>query len=41
MGNANQATPACIVRDHKLTFSDFNGWVPAIAPEEDLFKGIL
>lgn len=41
MGNAGQSTPAAIVRDHGLRLSDFAGWVPGIAPEEDLFRGII
>lgn len=41
MGNANQATPAVIVRNHGLPMTDFAGWVPGIEPEEDLFKGLL
>lgn len=41
MGNADQATPIVIVRNHKLPFSDFNGWVPGIDPEEDLFRGSI
>lgn len=41
MGNAGQAIPAVIIRDHGLALSDFSGWVPGIEPEEDLFKGIL
>ena len=38
MGNAAQAVPAVIIRDHGLSFSDFCGWVPGIEKEEDLFE---
>jgi F420-0:gamma-glutamyl ligase len=41
MGNAGQSVPAVIIRDHGLTLSDYEGWVPGIDPEEDLFKGIV
>jgi coenzyme F420-0:L-glutamate ligase len=41
MGNAGQSIPAAIIRDHGLVLSDFEGWVPGIAPKEDLFKGII
>lgn len=41
MGNADQATPAVIIRKHGLTLSEFSGWVPGIEPDEDLFSGIL
>lgn len=41
MGNAAQATPAVIVRDHGLEQSDFAGWVPTFPPEEDLFKDVI
>lgn len=41
MGNAGQGIPAVIIRDHGLSFSDFEGWVPGIEPEEDLFGNIL
>jgi len=41
MGNADQSIPAVIVRDHGLALSDYEGWVPGIEPEEDLFRGIL
>ena len=41
MGNASQATPVVIIRDHGLPFSDLAGWVPGIEPSEDLFRGIL
>ena len=37
MGNADQCTPAVIIRDHGLPFSDFCGWVDGIEPEEDIF----
>ncbi len=41
IGNAAQATPAVIVRDHGLPKSDFADWVPTFSPEEDLFKDVL
>ncbi len=41
MGNAGQSNPAAIIRDHRFAFSTFNGWVPGMKPEEDLFRGIL
>lgn len=41
MGNAAQATPAVIVRDHGLAPSTFAGWVPTFPPEEDLFRDVL
>lgn len=37
MGNAAQSTPAAIIRDHGVPFSDFDGWVPGIPRNEDLF----
>ena len=39
MGNADQAIPAAIIREHGLSLSDFEGWVPGIEPKEDLFQG--
>lgn len=41
MGNAEQAIPAVIIRDHGLALSDWEGWVPGIESAEDLFGGIL
>ncbi len=41
MGNADQSTPACIVRHHGLPLNDACGWVPGIEPKEDLFRGLL
>lgn len=41
MGNDAQSIPAVIIRDHGLLLSDFEGWIPGIEPEEDLFRGIL
>jgi len=41
MGNADQSIPAAIIREHGLILSDFEGWVPGIEPEEDLFQGTL
>ena len=41
MGNASQSIPATIIRDHGVTLTDFEGWVPGIEPDEDLFASIL
>ncbi|MEQ1849681.1 MAG: coenzyme F420-0:L-glutamate ligase [Candidatus Peribacteraceae bacterium] len=41
MGNADQSTPAAIIRDHGYQFSDFTGWVEGIAESEDLFQEII
>ncbi len=41
MGNAGQATPAVIIRDHGIPLSDYEGWVHGIEPHDDLFAGIL
>ncbi|MDD5026196.1 MAG: coenzyme F420-0:L-glutamate ligase [Candidatus Peribacteraceae bacterium] len=41
MGNASESIPAAIIRDHGLSFNNFEGWVPGIEPEEDLFRGII
>lgn len=41
MGNASESIPAAIIRDHGLSFGDFEGWVPGVEPEEDLFRGIV
>ncbi|MDO8649390.1 MAG: coenzyme F420-0:L-glutamate ligase [Candidatus Peregrinibacteria bacterium] len=41
MGNAAQATPAVIIRDHGLQMSKFEGWVEGIDAGVDLFRGIL
>ncbi len=38
MGNAAQSTPAAVIRDHGIPFTDFAGWVPGIEPDEDLFR---
>ncbi|HLC76367.1 MAG TPA: coenzyme F420-0:L-glutamate ligase [Candidatus Peribacterales bacterium] len=38
MGNADQSIPAAIVRDHGMVLSKYEGWVPGIDPEEDLFR---
>jgi coenzyme F420-0:L-glutamate ligase / coenzyme F420-1:gamma-L-glutamate ligase len=38
MGNANQGIPAVIIRDHGIPLTDFEGWVPGIDPEEDIFR---
>lgn len=41
MGNANASIPAVIIRDHKIPLSKYEGWVPGIAREEDLFSEVL
>ncbi|MEI8230024.1 MAG: coenzyme F420-0:L-glutamate ligase [Candidatus Peregrinibacteria bacterium] len=41
MGNAGESIPAAVIRDHGYTLSDFAGWVPGIAKEEDLFRGTV
>ena len=41
MGNTDASIPAVIIRDHDIPFSDFEGWVPGLNPEEDLFHGII
>lgn len=41
MGNAGQSVPAVIIRDHGLPLSNYEGWVPGIEPEEDLFQSIV
>lgn len=41
MGNAAQATPAVIIRDHGVTATNFAGWAPTFPPEEDLFKDVI
>ena len=41
MGNAAQATPGVIVRNHGLPQSDFAGWIPTFPPELDLFRDVL
>lgn len=40
MGNADASVPAVIIRDHDIPFTDFEGWVPGIAAEDDLFQGL-
>ncbi len=41
MGNAGQSTPAAIVQDHGLALTEWEGWIPAVEPSEDLFRGLL
>ena len=41
MGNAGQSTPAAIIRNHDLQFSNFCGWVEGIEQREDLFADVL
>lgn len=38
MGNAAQATPAAVIREHGIPFSTFSGWVNGMDPKKDLFK---
>ena len=37
MGNADQSMPAAIIREHNAVLSDFEGWVPGVPVEDDLF----
>ncbi|MBI2117330.1 coenzyme F420-0:L-glutamate ligase [Candidatus Peregrinibacteria bacterium] len=41
MGNAGQGVPAAIIRDHGIPLTRFEGWVPGIEPENDLFRALL
>ncbi|MCK5019898.1 MAG: coenzyme F420-0:L-glutamate ligase, partial [Candidatus Peribacteraceae bacterium] len=41
MRNADQAISAVIVRDHGLASSEFEGWVPGIDVDDDLFRGVI
>ncbi|MCF7844359.1 MAG: coenzyme F420-0:L-glutamate ligase [Kiritimatiellales bacterium] len=41
MGNTDASVPAVIIRDHNIPLSDFEGWVPGLDPEDDLFHGII
>lgn len=41
MGNADQATPAAIIRGHDVPFTDFCGWVPGIEREKDIYHGVI
>lgn len=41
MGNADESTPAAVIRDHGLALSDFEGWVPGIERERDIYNGIV
>jgi coenzyme F420-0:L-glutamate ligase / coenzyme F420-1:gamma-L-glutamate ligase len=41
MGNAGQCTPAAIIRDHNIPFSNYSGWVNGIEPKDDLFADLL
>jgi coenzyme F420-0:L-glutamate ligase/coenzyme F420-1:gamma-L-glutamate ligase len=38
MGNGDQSIPAVLIREHGFPLSNFEGWVPGIEPEEDLFQ---
>lgn len=40
MGNGGQSIPAAIIRDHGLELTDWEGWVPGIEKERDLFGGL-
>lgn len=41
MGNADERTPAAVIRDHGLPFTDFEGWVPGIEREKDIYYGVV
>ncbi|MDD3896837.1 MAG: coenzyme F420-0:L-glutamate ligase [Candidatus Peribacteraceae bacterium] len=41
MGNADESIPAAVLRDHGVPFTNYEGWVPGIEPEEDLFRGAV
>jgi coenzyme F420-0:L-glutamate ligase / coenzyme F420-1:gamma-L-glutamate ligase len=41
MGNASQATPAAIIRDHGIPLAGYEGWVDGIDPAADLFRDIF
>ncbi|MDD5469588.1 MAG: coenzyme F420-0:L-glutamate ligase [Candidatus Peribacteraceae bacterium] len=41
MGNADESVPAAVLRDHGVPFTSYEGWVPGIEPEEDLFRGAI
>lgn len=41
MGNAGQGIPAILIRNHGIPLSDYEGWVPGIEPENDLFRCLL
>lgn len=41
MGNAAECRPAAIVRGYAYTPTQFCGWVPGIAPKDDLFSPLL
>lgn len=41
MGNTNQCTPAAIIRDHHIPFTNFCGWVPGIERQKDLYHGVI
>ena len=41
MGNAGQSVPAVIIREHGLELSDWEGWVPGIEPEKDMFASVV
>lgn len=41
MGNSDQSTPAAIIRDHNIEFTDFSGWVSGIEREKDIYHGVI
>ena len=41
MGNADESTPAAIIRGNEIELTDYEGWVPGLNPEVDLFAGIM
>ena len=41
MGNADASVPAVIIRNHGIPFTTFEGWVPGIEPQDDLFQAAI
>jgi coenzyme F420-0:L-glutamate ligase / coenzyme F420-1:gamma-L-glutamate ligase len=41
MGNADQATPVAIIRDHGIALNNNACWVEGIVAEEDLFRDVM
>jgi len=41
MGNADERTPAAVIRDHGLPMTEFTGWVPGIEREKDVYFGVV
>lgn len=40
MGNSAESIPAAVIRDHGIELTEFEGWVPGIEPEKDMFGGM-